>query len=215
MPKPAWKHKSSDCRPLTNLNIDWDGLQFLCVSLCRSLLKTTSCPIADHAEILILAEMVFNFYHELMLSGWSCADAPLAGCMDWMTVWCQAALLTRFTKKCAPCAHSPRTHCALKIWCDVALGTHGAPFHPCDHLQRFYCILHILKGCRVTKLIPWERPHSTYLLWFICFQRMPINKSYSMGASTFNVSIAFYMFWKHVEQQNWFHRSVQLQISTW
>ena len=62
MPEPAWKHKSSNCRPFKNINIHWDGLQFVCVSLCQSLLKTTSCPIADHAEMLILVETVCNCY---------------------------------------------------------------------------------------------------------------------------------------------------------
>ena len=47
---------------------------------------------------------------------------------------------TRGTKN----AHPARTHRALKIWCYVAKGTRGGPFHPCDHIQRFYCVLHAL-----------------------------------------------------------------------
>ena len=40
--------------------ISWDSLQFICISLCRSILKSMSDPISDHAEKLVLAEMVFN-----------------------------------------------------------------------------------------------------------------------------------------------------------
>ena len=36
-------------------------LQFPCISLYQSLLKTIGFPIADHAQILIWAETVFNF----------------------------------------------------------------------------------------------------------------------------------------------------------
>ena len=160
MPEPAWKRKSSNCRPFKNLNINWDGLQFLCVSLCRSLLKTTTCPIAGHAEILILAKMVFNFYHELMISGRSCADAPLAGGIDWMTICCQAALLTRFTKNSAPYAHSPRTHAALKKWCNVAKGPIELHFLHAALGTSGSCISwfvsHALRRCQATKLITWE-----------------------------------------------------------
>ena len=42
--------------------IIWDILQFLCISLCRRLPKSTSYPFSEHAERLILAEMVVNFY---------------------------------------------------------------------------------------------------------------------------------------------------------
>ena len=47
-------------------DISWDGLQFLCISLCQSRLKSMSY---EHAEQLILAERVFNFYAS------SCAEA--------------------------------------------------------------------------------------------------------------------------------------------
>ena len=33
---------------------------------------------------------------------------------------------------------------------------------PMAHAQRFYCVLHALRGCRTTKLIPWECPHSMF-----------------------------------------------------
>ena len=52
------------------------------------------------------------------------------------------------------------------------------------------CVLHALRGCRVTKLISWERPHSMFLLCFACFERMPSNKIDFMGAPTFKVSVA-------------------------
>jgi hypothetical protein len=49
-----------------------------------------------------------------------------------------------------------------------------------------------LRDCRVTKLIPWDCPHSTFLLCFTRFERMPGNKVDSLGVLTFNVSILFY-----------------------
>ena len=60
--EPTQKYESSHPRPCRNIDISWDCLQFLCIGLCRSLLKSMSCPIPDHAEKIILAEMVFNFY---------------------------------------------------------------------------------------------------------------------------------------------------------
>jgi hypothetical protein len=48
------------------------------------------------------------------------------------------------------------------------------------------------RGCRVTKVIPWECPPSTCLLCFTRFERMPGNKGDSLGVPTFNVSIMFY-----------------------
>ena len=63
------------------------------------------------------------------------------------------------------------------------------------HIQRFYCVLHALSGCRVAKLIPGECPHSTCLLCFTRFERMPGNKVDSLGVPAFNVSIVFYTLW--------------------
>jgi len=60
------------------------------------------------------------------------------------------------------------------------------------HIQCFYCVLHDLRECRVTKLIPWECPHSMFLLCFTRFERMPGNKVGSLGVPTFNVSMVFY-----------------------
>ena len=206
--------------------------------------------------------MVFNFYHELMISGRSCADAHLPGGMDWMTICCQAALLTRFTKNSAPCAHSPRTHAALKKWCNVAkgpielhflhesLGTSGSciswSFYMLwedarqqnwlpgsANIKRFYCALHALRGCQVTKLTPWKYLHSTFLvcftrfarmldecwatnliLWecthlpfllcFTHFEKMVGNKLDSLGVPRFNVSLMFCTLWEDAGQQSWF-----------
>ena len=62
VPEPTQKYESSHPRPCRNIDISWDGLQFLCIGLCQSLLKSLSYPIADHAEKLMLAETAFNFY---------------------------------------------------------------------------------------------------------------------------------------------------------
>ena len=40
----------------------WDGPQLLCISLCRRLLRSMSYLFSEHAERLILAVVVFNFY---------------------------------------------------------------------------------------------------------------------------------------------------------
>ena len=42
-------------------------------------------------------------------------------------------------------------------------------------------------------------PHSTFLLGFARFMRMPTNKVDFMGAPTFNVSVVFYMLWEDAE----------------
>ena len=44
-------------------------------------------------------------------------------------------------------------------------------FPRAGHIQDIYCVLHALRGCRVTKLIPSECPHSTFLLCFTSFER--------------------------------------------
>ena len=64
VPEPTKRYQLSHLRACRQIDISWDGPQFLCTSLCRCLLKdiTSSCPISDHAEKLILAETVFNFY---------------------------------------------------------------------------------------------------------------------------------------------------------
>jgi hypothetical protein len=62
VPEPTQKYELSHLRPCKKVDISWDGLQFLCISLCRSLPKSMTYPVSDHAEKIILAEMVFNFY---------------------------------------------------------------------------------------------------------------------------------------------------------
>ena len=52
-------------------------------------------------------------------------------------------------------------------------------------------VLHAVSGCRATKLIPWECPHSTVLLCFTRFERMPGDKVGFLGVPIFNVSIVF------------------------
>jgi hypothetical protein len=62
VPEPTQKYELSPLRACSKVDISWDGPQFLCISLCRSLVKSLSYPISDHADKLILAETVFNFY---------------------------------------------------------------------------------------------------------------------------------------------------------
>ena len=40
-----------------------------------------------------------------------------------------------------------------------------------DHIQRYWCALHALTGCRVTKFMPWECPHSMFLLFLHALRR--------------------------------------------
>ena len=62
MPETAQKYKLSFLRACRKVDICWDALQFQCISLCQRLLKSMSYPSSEHAERLILAEMLFNFY---------------------------------------------------------------------------------------------------------------------------------------------------------
>jgi len=62
MPETAQKYELSFLRAYRKVDISWDSLEFLCISLCRRLLKSMTDPFSEHAEMLILAEMVFNFY---------------------------------------------------------------------------------------------------------------------------------------------------------
>ena len=68
----------SDCRRHRNINISWDGLQLLCISFCRGLLKSMSFPIAGHVESLIPVVTVCNFY----------ALAYAAACLKLCPSWC-------------------------------------------------------------------------------------------------------------------------------
>ena len=62
VPERTQKYEVSYLRASRQIDISWDCLQFLCISLWRSLLKGVSYPFSDHADKLILAETVFNFY---------------------------------------------------------------------------------------------------------------------------------------------------------
>ena len=53
---------------MQEIGIRWDRPQFLCISLCRSLPKSMSYPIPEHAEKLVSAEIVSNF-HALAWAG--------------------------------------------------------------------------------------------------------------------------------------------------
>jgi hypothetical protein len=62
MPEIAKKYELSLLRACRKVDIIRDCLQFLCISLCRRLLKSMSYLFSEPAERLILAETVFNFY---------------------------------------------------------------------------------------------------------------------------------------------------------
>ena len=51
-------------------------------------------------------------------------------------------------------------------------------------MQCFYCVLHALRRCQVTKLIPWECPHSPFLLCFTHFESMLGNRTDSLEVPT-------------------------------
>ena len=113
MPELAPKYKSSNCRPFKNINIHWDGLQFVCVSLSQSLLKTTRYPIADHAEMLILVATFFNFYALAYNFKTELCRCSLGRGHEWDENVMPGGRSYSIHQKCEPCAHSPRTHRAL------------------------------------------------------------------------------------------------------
>ena len=201
MPELASKHKSSNCRPFENINIHWDGLQFVCVSLSQSLLKTTSYPIADHAEMLILVETFFNFYALAYDFKTELRRCSLGRGHELNENFMPGGCLTRFTKN----AHPARTHRALTAHSKNGVMWPRGPWssissmRPWEHLvhgfrvsfytlwedarnqnwspgsasiQRFYSDLHGLRGCQATELTPCKCPHSMFLLRFTHFERM-------------------------------------------
>ena len=64
MPESTQKYELSHPRPCKQIDISWDGLQFLCIGLCRGLLKSMSYPIPDHAEKCIGAETMHRLVPE-------------------------------------------------------------------------------------------------------------------------------------------------------
>jgi hypothetical protein len=50
MPQTAQQYELSFLRACRKVDISWDGLQFLCISLCQRLLKSNSYPFSEHAE---------------------------------------------------------------------------------------------------------------------------------------------------------------------
>ena len=61
MAETAQKYELSFLRACRKLDISW-GLQFLCIRLCRSQLKSMSYPFSENAERVVLAKAVFDFY---------------------------------------------------------------------------------------------------------------------------------------------------------
>jgi hypothetical protein len=126
VPEPTKKYESSHLRACRTIDISWDGLQFLCISLWRTLLKSMSYPISDHAEKLISAETVFNFY--ALACGGACCNIVFGCCLDSLvntksqfplqitSVWafvCKGVLVHS-------AYWSPRSKCVRRIW-DVIL----------------------------------------------------------------------------------------------
>ena len=62
MPETAEKYELSFLKACRRFDIRWDSLRFLCISLGWRLLKSSNYSFSEHAERLILAETVFNFY---------------------------------------------------------------------------------------------------------------------------------------------------------
>ena len=62
MPVPAQNYEASYSGPCRNIDISWDGPQFLSNCLCRCLLKTMNHPTPEYAGVFISAGTVFNFY---------------------------------------------------------------------------------------------------------------------------------------------------------
>ena len=127
IPEPTQKYELSHPRPCRKSDFSWDGLQFLCIGLCRSLLKSMSYPISDHAEQLILAERVFNFYAS------SCAEACcnsvlVFGCCLDPLVNTRSLFPLQITSVWTPVCKSillhsaywsPRSKCARRIWAGI------------------------------------------------------------------------------------------------
>ena len=80
IPEPTQKYELSHPRPCRKIDLSWDGLQFLCTGLCRSLFKSISYPIPEHADKLILAGTVLNFY-ALACAG-ACCNIVFGCCLD-------------------------------------------------------------------------------------------------------------------------------------
>ena len=77
VPEPTQQCDLSHLRARRNIDISRDGLHFLCISLCRSLLKR-SYPILDHAEKCIFAETVCHFYALACAGAYSKHDYPIS-----------------------------------------------------------------------------------------------------------------------------------------
>ena len=59
---PAKTYEIFFLRAYRKGDVSWGSLRFLCISLCRRLLKSMSYPFSEHAESSMLAETVFNFH---------------------------------------------------------------------------------------------------------------------------------------------------------
>ena len=169
-----------------------------------------------------------------------------AGGMNWMMILCQAVLLTRYIKIAHPARthRAPTAHSKNGVMRPRGLWSSISSMRPWEHLvhifcvsfyslwqdarkqnvltgsantQCFYCALHALRGCPVTKLTPWKCPYQRlhYVLhalrgcWVTqlspcecppsrflpcsCFERTPGNKVHSLAVPTVNVSIASHM----------------------
>ena len=62
MPETARKYQLSFLIECRKIDIGWDVFQFLCISLCRSQLKCMRYAFSQHAERVMSAKAVFDFY---------------------------------------------------------------------------------------------------------------------------------------------------------
>ena len=161
-----------------------------------------SCPIADHAEMLILVETVFNFYALASDFKTELRRCSLGRGHELNDSFMPGGPSYSIHQKCAPCAHSPRTHCALKKWCNVAKG----PMGPME-LHFIYAalgtsgswiscfVLHTLRRCQATKFINWECQYSMFLLCSTRFERLSGNKIDSLEVPTSRFALCFTRCW--------------------
>ena len=164
---------------------------------------------------MLLLERVFNFYalaYDFKTELRRCSVGKGHESNDYLT---QGGPSDSIHQKCAPCAHSPRTHGALRKWCNVAKGPMELHFIHAALGTSGSCIscfvLRALRRCQATKLITWECQYSMFLTCFTRIERVSGNKIDSLEVPTFNVSIVFHSLWEDAGWHNWMTASAPLQ----
>ena len=236
MLEPAQNYELSNCRSCRNIDISGDGLQFLCITLWFQDRVAQTLPRLGRGHDLDDNFMPGGPSHSIHQNCASCAHslrthrAPTAhsknGVMRPRGLWSSISSMQ-------PWEHLVHIFCVsfYTLWQDarqqnVLTGS--------ANTQCFYCALHALRGCPVTKLTPWKCPYQRlhYVLhalrgcWVTqlspcecppsrflpCsrFERTPGNKVHSLAVPTLNVSIAFHMLWEDAGAENWFPGSAHI-----